>query len=41
MSFPFSKSRFVVRSQIFYNSLETAYSSKYKFLGIDILGNLN
>jgi hypothetical protein len=40
MSFHFSKSRFVVRPQIFYNSLEIAYSSKLRFLGKNILLNL-
>ncbi|PNF20311.1 hypothetical protein B7P43_G13693 [Cryptotermes secundus] len=40
MSFHLSKSRSVVRPQIFYNNLETAYSSELRFLGIDITENL-
>jgi hypothetical protein len=36
MSLHFSKRRFVVRPQIFYNSLEIVYSSKLRFLGIDM-----
>jgi hypothetical protein len=40
MSFHFSKRRFVVRLKIFHNSLQTVYSSKLRFLSIDIIGNL-
>ena len=41
MSFHLSKNRLVVRPQILYNNLETAYSSELRFLGIDIIENLN
>jgi hypothetical protein len=40
MSFHFNKSRLLFRPRICYNNMEIAYSSKLKFLGIDILDNL-